>query len=239
MIEFRSVTLDYPSGVRALARTNLRLEKGEFAFIVGPTGTGKSSLLKLIYRDEVPTSGQVLVEGRDVAALPRSAIPMLRRRMGVVFQDFKLLPQRTIWENVAFAMQVIGAGGRTIRRRTAEVLDLVDLTARADSYPAQLSGGEQQRASIARAIVNNPTILLADEPTGNLDPATSWEIMQLLERINLKGTTVLVASHDSMVVDRMKRRVIAFEGGRIIRDQLRGTYKRLPPEDRHHEDRGG
>jgi cell division transport system ATP-binding protein len=239
MIVFQSVTLDYPSGVRALADTNLRVDKGEFVFIVGATGTGKSSLLKLIYLEEVPTRGQVFVDGRDLATLPRSAIPKLRRRMGVVFQDFKLLPQRTIWENVAFAMQVIGANGRAIRRRVPEVLELVDLTARADSYPAQLSGGEQQRTSIARAIVNNPTILLADEPTGNLDPTTSWEIMKLLERINLKGTTVLVATHDSAVVDRMKRRVVAFERGRIIRDQARGTYKRLPPDERQDEWRYG
>jgi cell division transport system ATP-binding protein len=239
MIVFRSATLEYPNGVRALVRTDLAIEKGEFVFIVGATGMGKSSLLKLIYAAEVPSSGKVYVDGRDVAALPRSAIPKLRRKMGVVFQDFKLLPQRTIWENVAFAMQVIGANGRAIRRRVPEVLDLVDLTARADSYPAQLSGGEQQRTSIARAIVNNPTILLADEPTGNLDPATSWEITKLLERINLKGTTVLVATHDSAVVDRMKRRVVAFEHGRIIRDQIRGTYRRLPPEDQQDEWRYG
>jgi cell division transport system ATP-binding protein len=239
MIEFRSVTLEYPSGVRGLHEATLRIDKGDFVFIVGATGMGKSSLLKLIYVEEVPTSGKVFVDGRDVAALPRSAIPKLRRRMGVVFQDFKLLPQRTIWENVAFAMQVIGAGGRAIRRRVPEVLELVDLTARADSYPAQLSGGEQQRTSIARAIVNNPTILLADEPTGNLDPGTSWEIMKLLERINLKGTTVLVATHDSEMVDRMKRRVVAFERGRIIRDQIQGTYRRLPPEERQDEWRYG
>ena len=205
----------------------LRIEKGEFAFVVGPTGTGKSTLLRLIYGEEKPTRGCVLVAGRDVTKLRGGAIPRLRRTIGVVFQDFRLLPQKTIWENVSFALYVIGASRKDIDSRVPEVLELVGLLDRADAYPHQLSGGEQQRVSIARALVNNPPILLADEPTGNLDPDTSWDIIQLLARINIRGTTVVVASHDRHIVDRMNKRVIALDNGAIARDEAKGGYYEL------------
>ncbi|BCW99813.1 MAG: cell division ATP-binding protein FtsE [Armatimonadota bacterium] len=224
MIEFRGVSLIYPNGVLALRGINLRVEKGEFVFIVGPTGTGKSSLLKLIYREEVPTEGTVLVDGQDVGAIPDGEVWRLRRKVGVVFQDFRLLPDRTVWENIAFALRVTGASARQIRRRVPEFLELVGLTHRCDSFPSQLSGGEQQRTAIARALVTDPPILLADEPTGNLDPDTSWEIMQLLERINLRGSTVLMSTHDSEMVNRMRRRVVALDLNGIARDEQRAYY---------------
>jgi cell division transport system ATP-binding protein len=224
MILMRDVSLKYPNGVRALQNVNLRIAKGEFVFIVGETGCGKTSLLKLIYRELLPTSGRVYLGMTDVGKLAASRVPHLRRNLGVIFQDFKLLPDRTVWENVAFALRVIGVSGRQIRRRVPPVLDLVGLLARSDSRPDELSGGEQQRACMARALVNNPTILLADEPTGNLDPGTSWEIVQILSRVSLKGTTVLMASHDLHVVDRLKRRVVAMEKGRIVRDEIKGSY---------------
>lgn len=224
MIEFRDVSLVYPNNIKALRDLNLRIEKGEFVFIVGPTGTGKSTLLKLVYREERPTTGQVIVAGRDVTKLNGGAIPRLRRSIGVVFQDFKLLPQKTVWENVAFALYVTGASRREIRIRVPEVLDLVSMGTRADAYPHQLSGGEQQRVSIARALADNPPILLADEPTGNLDPDTSWDIIQLLSRINIRGTTVVVASHDIHIIDRMKKRVVALDKGTVARDDQKGRY---------------
>lgn len=227
MIELQNVSVIYPGDIQALRNVSLRIEKGEFAFIVGPTGTGKSTLLKLIYRDELPTAGKVYVNGQDVTKLKGNAIARLRRGIGVVFQDFALLPRKTAWENVAFASYVIGTPRREIRARVHESLELVGLLDRADAYPNQLSGGEQQRVAIARAIVNNPPILLADEPTGNLDPATSLEIIQLLDRVNMRGTTVVVASHDQHIVDRMKKRVIGLDRGEITRDEASGTYHEL------------
>lgn len=224
MVQFQDVTKGYPNGVLALRRVSFRVEPGEFVFIVGPTGTGKSTLLKLIYRDESPDEGRVFVGGRDVSALHERAIPGLRRGLGVVFQDFKLLPSRTVFENIAFALRVIGTPPAEIRSRVIRALDLVGLGHRADAMPAQLSGGEQQRVSIARAIVNDPPLLLADEPTGNLDPNSSWEIMQVLSRINLRGTTVIMTTHNKIIVDILRRRVIQLAAGSVVRDQPRGLY---------------
>jgi len=224
MIAFQDVSVLYPNGVRALTGVSLSVEKGEFAFIVGATGSGKSTLLKLVYREEIPTGGSVTVMGDDVAALRPASIPYLRRKIGIVFQDFRLLPQKTVWENLAFALRVIGTPPREIRRRIPEVLELVSLGHRCDAFPHQLSGGEQQRASMARALVNNPPLLVADEPTGNLDPDTSWEIVQLISRINVRGTTVLVASHDRDIVDKMRKRVIVLDRGCVVRDQEKSAY---------------
>jgi cell division transport system ATP-binding protein len=224
MIRFQDVTKGFPNGVLALCRVSLRVDPGEFVFIVGPTGTGKSTLLRLIYRDESPTEGRVFVAGRDVSMLPRRAVPELRRGLGVVFQDFKLLPSRTVFENIAFALRVIGTPPQEIRSRVIRALDLVGLAHRPDAMPGQLSGGEQQRASIARAIVNDPPLLLADEPTGNLDPNSSWEIMQVLSRINLRGTTVMMTTHNKIIVDILRRRVVQLAAGRVVRDQSRGLY---------------
>ena len=224
MVQLQDVTKSYPNGVVALRGVSLRVEPGEFVFIVGPTGTGKSTLLKLLYRAEVPTHGRVFVGNRDVTRLPAGAVAGLRRSLGVVFQDFKLLPGRTVFENVAFALRVTGAPRDAIRPRVQRALDLVGLADRALHLPAHLSGGEQQRASIARAIVNNPSLLLADEPTGNLDPNSSWEIMQVLSRVNLRGTTVIMTTHNKTVVDILRRRVVQLAGGQIVRDQVRGLY---------------
>lgn len=224
MIQLDRVGVEYPNGVRALSDVSLSICKGDFAFLVGSTGSGKSTLLRLLYREIVPTEGTVVVEGRDVAALKPSEVPFLRRRLGIVFQDFKLLPQKNVYENLEFTLRVLGVSRREISRRISEVLDLVGLAHRCDSFPHQMSGGEQQRAAIARALVNHPTVLIADEPTGNLDPDTSWGIMQLLDEINTRGTTVLVATHDNQMVDRLKKRVIQIDCGYIVRDQYRGTY---------------
>lgn len=224
MVEMRDVSVVYANGTRALQNVNLFVDKGGFAFIVGPTGMGKSTLLKLIYREELPTQGTVLVEGQDVTKIPKRQVPLLRRRVGVVFQDFRLLENKSVAENVGFALDVIGAPKRDKHRKVARVLDLVGLTAKANSFPGELSGGEQQRVSIARALVNNPPILLADEPTGNLDPESSWHIIQLLAKINIKGTTVLVATHDREIVDRMNKRVVTVENGTIVSDRQRGPY---------------
>ncbi len=219
MIDFRNVSLSYAEGITALRDVSLRIEKGDFVFIVGPTGTGKSSLLKLVYREEKPTSGQVLVAGERVDLIPDSQVWRLRRKVGVVFQDFRLLPDRTVWQNVAFALRVTGASSRKVHKRVPEFLELVGLLHRADSLPGQLSGGEQQRTAIARALAYDAPVLLADEPTGNLDPDSSWEIMQLLDRIHLRGAPGAVATHDSGMVDRMRKRVVAIEGGAIVRDE--------------------
>jgi cell division transport system ATP-binding protein len=224
MIDFQDISVVYPNGVRALDGIGLSIEKGEFAFIVGTTGSGKSTLLKLIYREELPTQGRVLVMGDDVVDMRPAAVPYLRRKIGIVFQDFRLLPQKTVWENLAFALRVIGAPSREIIRRIPEILELVSLTHRCDAFPHQLSGGEQQRASIARALVNNPPLLVADEPTGNLDPDTSWDIMQLISRINIRGATVLVATHDREIVNKMRKRVVVLDRGQIVRDEQKGSY---------------
>jgi cell division transport system ATP-binding protein len=203
---------------------NLEIAKGEFVFLVGDSGTGKSSMLRLLYREARPTSGEITVDGIRVDRLRRNRIAALRRHLGVVFQDFKLLVDKTVWENVAFAMQVTGAHTRDVMRQVPRVLDLVGLAHKSRMYPGELSGGEQQRSAIARALVNNPKILLCDEPTGNLDPVNSNEIMELLSRINLKGTTVVVATHNQSVVDRMRRRVVRLEEGRVSTDEERGYY---------------
>jgi len=224
MIRLQDVTKQYPNGLVALRDISLSVDEGEFAFLIGPTGAGKSTLLRLLYRAEVPSRGRVFVGGRDITHLPPGQVPPLRRSMGVVFQDFKLLPRRTAYENVAFALLVTGTPPEEIRPRTRQALEIVGLDGRADALPWQLSGGEQQRVSIARALVHRPALLLADEPTGNLDPRTSWEIIQLLSRINLRGTTVLVATHNRTVVDILRQRVIELAGGRIVRDEDYGLY---------------
>ncbi|HXP93956.1 MAG TPA: cell division ATP-binding protein FtsE [Candidatus Binatia bacterium] len=226
MISLRGVSLVYRNGVRALDDVDLDIEKGAFVFLVGHSGTGKSSLLRLLYREAVPSAGAVVVDGIRVERLRRSKIPQLRRNVGVVFQDFKLLSDKTVWENVAFALHVTGTPTRDVMRQVPRALDLVGLSHKSRMFPAELSGGEQQRTAIARALVNNPKILLCDEPTGNLDPSNTTEIMELLLRINLKGTTVVVATHNQAVVDRMRRRVIRLEDGKIIADEERGYYFR-------------
>ncbi len=224
MISLRGVSLVYPNGTRALDSIDLEISKGSFTFFVGHSGTGKSSLLRLLYREQVPTRGEVTVDGIRVDKLKRSKVPQLRRNVGVVFQDFKLLSDKTIWENVAFALQVTGAPTKDVMRQVPRVLELVGMAHKSRMFPSELSGGEQQRAAIARALVNNPRILLCDEPTGNLDPINTNEVMDLLHRINLKGTTVLIATHNALVVDRMRRRVIRLEDGKIVADEERGYY---------------
>ncbi|GAB4282759.1 MAG: cell division ATP-binding protein FtsE [Coriobacteriia bacterium] len=225
MISMRNVSKKYVAGKPpALADVNVEIEQGEFVFLVGHSGSGKSTFIKLLQREILPSTGQIIVAGQDVNKLKHWKVPYLRRNIGCVFQDFKLLPNKTSYENVAFALEVIGRSKHVIRTQVPEVLRLVGLEDKMNSYPDELSGGEQQRVSIARAFVNRPPILLADEPTGNLDPATSLGIMSLFSRINKTGTTVLVATHDREMVDSMRRRVIALEGGRIIRDQSRGVY---------------
>lgn len=224
MIRMFGVSKIYKNGVKALSDINFHIRKGEFVFIVGPSGAGKSTLIKLIFREELPSSGQVIVAGRNVARLRRKDLPFFRRKIGVVFQDFRLLPDKTVFENVSFAMEVVEASKSEIRRRVPEVLELVGLRGKEKSMPSELSGGEQQRVSLARAIVNNPEIVVADEPTGNLDPETSWDIVKLLQEINLRGTTVVVATHESSIVNMLRKRVIAIEKGRIVRDQQKGVY---------------
>jgi cell division transport system ATP-binding protein len=224
MIELINVSKSYPNGIDALHDINLTIGKEEFVFLVGSSGAGKTTLLKLLYREERPTAGKVVVDRVNVVDLDSRQVPYLRRNIGVVFQDFKLLPKRTVYENVAFALRVTGAPRSTIRRKAMQSLELVGLLRRVNSFPDELSGGEKQRACIARAIVNNPPILLADEPTGNLDPTTSWDILQLLDKINKRNTTVVVATHNKSIVDEMKRRVVELEGGRLVRDQQLGMY---------------
>lgn len=228
MIQFFGVSKLYPNKVCALSDVSLRVSKGEFVFLVGPSGSGKSTLIKMIYHEEAPTEGDILVAGWNLAKIRRRDIPLLRRNMGVVFQDFRLLPDRTVFENVAFALKVIETPRREVRRRTMAVLDLVGLRERVGHYPPQLSGGEQQRVALARAIVNNPPIVLADEPTGNLDPETSTGIFRLLEEVNFRGATVVVATHAKSVVDRMRKRVVAIEQGKVTRDESRGAYDNGP-----------
>jgi cell division transport system ATP-binding protein len=224
MIALRGVSKFYTPEKAALADCNIEIGSGEFVFLVGHSGSGKSTFIRLLLRELLPTRGQIIVAGQDLVKLKNWKVPYLRRNMGCVFQDFKLLPNKTAFENVAFALEVIGKSKHVIRTQVPEVLRLVGLEDKIESYPDELSGGEQQRVSIARAFVNRPPLLLCDEPTGNLDPQTSLGIMKLLERINKTGTTVLVATHDRDMVDSMRRRVIALEGGHVIRDQDRGVY---------------
>ena len=224
MIRTVDVTKDYKVGVRAIDNMSIDIEKGEFVFLVGPSGSGKSTFLKLLTKEEAPTDGDIFVAGKNLNSLPRWRVPYLRRNVGCVFQDFKLLPNKTVFENVAFGLEVIGRPKSVVHRQVPQILELVGLGEKLDRFPEELSGGEQQRVSIARAFVNRPLIMLADEPTGNLDPATSVGIMRLLDRINRTGTTVLMATHDHAIVDSMRRRVIELEGGKIVRDQSRGIY---------------
>jgi cell division transport system ATP-binding protein len=224
MIRFDNVTKVYKGDVVALRDVSLEIAKGEFVFLVGPSGSGKSTFLRLLLRDETSTDGRILVAGRDIGRLGSWKVPQLRRNIGCVFQDFKLLPNKTVYENVAFALEVIGRPKSIVGSQVPQILDLVGLTKKADSFPTELSGGEQQRVSIARAFVNRPLILLADEPSGNLDPATTVGIMRLLDRINRTGTTVVMATHDQRIVDAMRRRVLELDHGQLVRDQARGVY---------------
>jgi cell division transport system ATP-binding protein len=224
MIEFREVCKSYESGDVGLDGVSFEIERGEWVFIVGSTGSGKSTIMRLLIKELEATSGAIVVAGRNLADIDRKKVPSYRRNLGVVFQDFKLLPNRTVYDNVAYALQVTGAGRKQIRQTVPDILRLTGLSTKLHNYPDQLSGGEQQRVSIARAFINHPAVLLADEPTGNLDPETSIGIMQLLYRINRAGTTVLVATHDSTMVDKMRRRVIEVRKGRVIRDESEGMY---------------
>jgi cell division transport system ATP-binding protein len=224
MIKTERVTKVYKDSVVALDDVSVDVSKGEFVFIVGPSGSGKSTFIRLLLKEEEPTRGNIFVAGKNIAKLTPWKVPYLRRNVGTVFQDFKLLSDRTVFENVAFALEVIGKPRHVIAKRVPEILNLVGLGGKLTNYPDELSGGEQQRVSVARAFVNRPLILLADEPTGNLDPTTSVEIMKLLDRINRTGTTVIMATHDNAIVDAMRRRVIELDGGKVIRDQARGVY---------------
>ena len=225
MIRFENVSKIYPGTDRpALDNVNLEIEKGEFVFLVGLSGSGKSTFLRLVLREERPTTGTIHVAGKDLNTLPNHKVPDLRRQVGTVFQDFRLLPNKTITENVAFALHVLGHSQKEINREVPELLELVVLEDKGDRKPSEISGGEQQRVAIARAYVTKPPILIADEPTGNLDPATSIGIMKLLDRINREGTTVLMATHDSGIVDQMRKRVIELDHGNVVRDQVRGVY---------------
>lgn len=225
MIKFVNISKEYKNGARALSNVNLSIGKGEFVFLVGASGAGKSTLIKLLLKEVNPTEGKIYLNNEDITVVKNRKVPYIRRNLGVVFQDFRLLPNKTVYENVAFAMEIIGAHPKTIRRNVPMVLSMVDLSKKADSYPDQLSGGEHQRVAIARAIVNNPSILIADEPTGNLDPETAWGIMKVLRDINRRGTTILMATHAKDIVDVMKKRVIAIEKGKIVRDEEKGVYE--------------
>jgi cell division transport system ATP-binding protein len=224
MIRVQNVTKTYKGNVVALRDISLDIQKQEFVFLVGPTGSGKSTLIRLLIKEDTPDSGRIWVAGKDIGKLSSWKVPLLRRNIGCVFQDFKLLPNKTAYENVAFALEVIGRPQHVIDSQVPQVLDLVGLAKKAENLPSELSGGEQQRVSIARAFVNRPLILLADEPTGNLDPSTSVGIMRLLDRINRTGTTVVMATHDHSIVDTMRRRVVELDRGHLVRDQARGVY---------------
>lgn len=224
LITFKDVSKKYRRSTTALRHVSVSVNQGEFVYIVGPSGAGKSTFIKLLYREEKISEGSLTIGGFDLAKIKKRQVPMLRRSIGVVFQDYKLLERKTVYENVAFAMEVIGEKRKHIKNRVTEVLDLVGLKHKARSFPKQLSGGEQQRVAIARAIVNNPKVLIADEPTGNLDPEITMDIMRLLERINLQGTTILMATHNAQIVNQMRHRVITIEGGKIVRDEEEGEY---------------
>lgn len=224
MIHMKNVTKVYENGAVALNNINVDIRKGEFVFLVGSSGAGKSTFIKMLFREVLPTSGILTVNGRDVIRMTNKEVPYLRRSLGVIFQDYRLLPEKTVYENISFAMQVIEAPRRLMQRSVNSVLDIVGLRDKYKCFPHQLSGGEQQRVAIARAIVNNPSIVIADEPTGNLDPETSWGIMDIFQRINAAGTTIVMATHDKTIVDAMQRRVIAIEDGQIVRDEAQGGY---------------
>ena len=224
MIEFHSICFTYPNGVQALKDVDLYVEKGEFVFLVGSTGSGKSSILKMIYREIIPTSGDIYVNDRDITDMKRSQVPEFRRTLGVVFQDFKLIPYKTVYENIAYALEVTGVKSKDIKPKVEKALGLVNLADKAKRFPHEISGGEQQRTSIARAIVGDPIILVADEPTGNLDPESSWDIMELLDKINKNGTTIIMTTHNRDIVDVMKKRVILVDNGQIVSDKEKGEY---------------
>lgn len=224
MIDMKDVSKVYENGALALDHINVHIEKGEFVFIVGASGAGKSTFIRMLFREVLPSDGSLIVNGQDVVHMDHSDVPYLRRGLGVIFQDYRLLPDKTVAENVAFAMQVIEAPRRKIQHSVNAVLDIVGLRDKYKCFPSQLSGGEQQRVAIARAIVNHPALVIADEPTGNLDPDTSWDIMDIFKRINADGTTIVMATHDKGIVDAMKRRVIAIEDGHIVRDEAQGGY---------------
>ncbi|AJD92104.1 cell division protein FtsE [Jeotgalibacillus malaysiensis] len=224
MIQMNEVYKKYPNGIMAANGFDVKIQSGEFVYVVGPSGAGKSTFIKMMYREEKPTKGTIMVNGIDIAKLKRKRVPYLRRNIGVVFQDFKLLNKLSVYENIAFALEVIEEQPKVIRQRVMEVLDLVGLKHKARMMPDELSGGEQQRVSIARSIVNSPKVVIADEPTGNLDPETSWEIMNLFEEINSRGTTIIMATHNREIVNTIRHRVIAIENGVIVRDEQRGDY---------------
>lgn len=225
MIEYKNVVKEYLNGVLATDHISLKIEQGEFVYVVGPSGAGKSTFIKMMYHQEVPTSGEIKVNEYELEKMKNGEVPYLRRELGIVFQDFKLLPRLTVFENIAYALQVIEKEPEEVQKRVVRVLDLVGLSHKADSFPNELSGGEQQRIAIARAIANKPSILIADEPTGNLDPETAEGIMEIMERINNDGTTVVMATHNSYIVNEYKHRVIEIADGRIIRDQEGGEYE--------------
>lgn len=225
MIRFKNISKIYNNNVKALSDVNINIERGEFVFLVGPSGAGKSTFIKMLLKEVEPTTGKVMVGDTDLSTLTRRAVPYFRRKIGMVFQDFRLIPNLNVYENVAFAMKVVEASPKEIRKRVPMVLSLVGLSHKYKMFPSELSGGEQQRVSLARAIVNNPSVLIADEPTGNLDPETAKEIMMLLDDINKAGTTILMATHAKDIVNTMKKRVIAIEGGEIVRDEKRGMYE--------------
>lgn len=224
MIKIENVTKIYENGAIGIKEMNLNIEKGEFVFIVGSSGSGKSTFIKMLLKEVAPTNGSIWIDGTDITTIKRKELPYYRRKMGVVFQDYRLLPSKTVYENVAFAMQIVEASPKNIRRTVPQVLSMVGLNKKAKAYPNQLSGGEQQRVALARAIINKPPILLADEPTGNLDPDTAWEIMELINDINMRGTTVVVATHAKDIVDRMKKRVVTIHKGVVSRDIREGGY---------------
>lgn len=224
MIEMQEVSKQYPNGTVALSDVSVHIAKGEFVYVVGPSGAGKSTFIKLMYREERPTKGHIFVNGFNIERLRNRKVPLLRRNIGVVFQDFKLLPKLTASENVGFALEVIGTSKRVMRRRVRDVMEWVGLSDKQNMRPSQMSGGEQQRIAVARALVNNPQVIIADEPTGNLDPDTSWGIMKLFQRINDRGTTIVMATHNKEIVNTMRKRVLAVEGGQIVRDEQKGLY---------------